>query len=116
MVKKRREIAEFYHANLKSNSSIVLPPIVEGAIYSHYCARVKDRDGFINKMREKGISIGCYFDYCIPELKAYWKYKKVEFPNSLICSREVVNLPNYLGLCQRELEYIINSLSTVLSV
>jgi perosamine synthetase len=110
MVNKRQEIARFYYENLINEKSIILPPLVDGAIYSHYVARVKDRQEFIVKMRKKGISIGSYFDYCIPELKAYNRYKKGEYPNSVICSNEVVNLPNHPGLSLKELNYIVHKI------
>lgn len=109
MIKKRQDIARFYCENLKLGKSLVIPPITEGAIYSHYCIRVKNRREFIDKMRKSGISIGCYFDYSIPELKPYQRYKNREFPNSLICSNEVVNLPNHPGLSRNDLEYIVSS-------
>jgi len=113
MVNKRREIARFYYENLMNEKSIILPPIVDGAIYSHYVVRVKNRQEFISKMRKKGISIGSYFDYCIPELNAYRKYKKSDYPNSVICSNEIVNLPNHPGLSIEELNHIVNTIKKV---
>lgn len=114
MVNKRQEIARFYYENLINEKSIILPPIVDGAIYSHYVIRVKNRQEFISKMRKKGISIGSYFDYCIPELNAYRKYKKGDYPNSVICSNEVVNLPNHPGLSYKELNCIVNTIKNCL--
>ena len=109
MLRRRRGIAMFYYENLKDESAIAVPPIVEGGIYSHYPVRVKDRDTFVNKMRKQDISVGNYFNYCIPELQAYRQYKNGDFPNAVICSQEIVNLPNHPGLTQRDLEYVVQS-------
>ncbi len=111
MIKKRQKIAEFYYENLRTESSVIIPPLVEGAIYSHYCIRVDNRYEFINSMRKSNISAGSYFDYCIPELKPYQIYKNGEFPNCVVCSKEIVNLPNHPGLGLNDLKYIIRSVS-----
>ncbi len=113
MVKKRQDIAKFYYENLKDEGFIVLPPLIDGAIYSHYSVRIKNKDEFIVKMRERGISVGSYFDYCIPELKAYNPYKRGEYPNSVICSREIVNLPNHPGLSLKELTYVVDTIKKI---
>ncbi|MGB9595523.1 MAG: DegT/DnrJ/EryC1/StrS family aminotransferase [Candidatus Poribacteria bacterium] len=110
MINKRREIAKFYYENLINEKSIILPPLIDGAVYSHYSVRVKNRQRFIANMRRKGISIGNYFDYCIPDLNVYREYKRGEYPNSVLCSNEVVNLPNHPGLSYKELNYIVNTI------
>lgn len=115
MLKKKREIAKFYYENLKTQNSTKILPIIEGAIYSHYCIRVSKRQQFTEKIREKGISVGRYFDYSIPELEPYSRYKDGVFPNSLICSKEMVNLPNHPGLRSKDLDYIMHNVVEILS-
>ena len=107
MINIRRRIASFYNENLEKGKIVALPPINDEAIYSHFCVRVKNRIEFMNKMRKQNISIGKYYDYSIPELKPYRNYGKGEYPNSRLCAKQVVNLPNHPRLKEKELHYIV---------
>lgn len=96
--------AKYYEKNLKGKSShaIQLPPIVDGATYSHYVPLVKDRDQIIQVMRKKGVQIGNLIEYSIPYMKAYHRYKLGEYPVSKMCSEQAINLPIYKGVKKEE--------------
>jgi len=108
--KKRKFIAEYYNDNLKDIPGLVLPPIVEGATYSHYVPRIKNRERVIKKMREKGVQLGKLINYSIPHMKVYQRYKDSGFENSLKLTQEVINLPIYPDITLKDLDYIIQSL------
>lgn len=107
--KRRRSIAEYYNEQLQDLEGIELPPIIDGATYSHYVIRVKNRNELMEKMRRYGVQLGQLIEYSIPHMSAYMKYKDREFPNSLHCSKTTINLPNYQALKEQELDYIITS-------
>lgn len=110
---RRREIAEYYNEHLHGIEGIELPPIVEGATYSHYVPRVSDRERLIRYMRKRGIQIGRLIEYSIPYMRAYKKYKDGEYSNSLKCALTTVNLPNYRGLPEKKVKYIIDNLKDI---
>lgn len=113
--KRRQEIAEYYDRQLQGVEGIELPPIVEGATYSHYVARVKNRREIRNRMRKKGIQLGQLIEYSIPHMEAYRKYKDGEYPNSYHCSQTTVNLPNYPGLTDKDLAQITEKIKDALA-
>lgn len=107
---KRIIIVQTYQDHLHRIESIQLPPIKSGATYSHYVIRVNDRENLIKYLQTKGIECGVLFDYAVPDLPAYKKYKKCEFPHADTLSKTVVNLPNYPGLSAKKQMYIIRCL------
>ncbi len=111
--RKREEIAKYYNEQLQGVEGIELPPIVEGATYSHYVPRVSDRERLIRYMRKRGIQIGRLIEYSIPYMRAYEKYKDGEYSNSLKCTLTTVNLPNYRGLPEKKVKYIIDNLKDI---
>ena len=108
---KRRVTAEFYHEALKGLKGVTLPRLMEGATYLYCVAMVGDRKGFIEYMRKRGIQIGEYIEYAIPYMGAYEKYRNGDYPNSLLCSRNVVNLPCHPSLSGRDLKKIAQAIS-----
>lgn len=101
-IKERRiKIAEFYDTHINLNDGMKLPPIINGATYSHYVVRILSRelrDIIVKKMLDNGIQLGWLIEYCIPDMPAYSYYKRKEYPNSLYCSDRMINLPVYPDL------------------
>jgi dTDP-4-amino-4,6-dideoxygalactose transaminase len=113
--KRRRSIAEYYNEQLQDLDGIELPPIIDGATYSHYVVRVKNRDELMEKMRRYGVQLGQLIEYSIPHMKAYMKYRDREFPNSLYCSKTTINLPNYPTLKDNDLIKIVDTFKEVIN-
>lgn len=110
-IERRIKISEFYDKKMKDTKSITLAPIKNGASYSHYTLRTKNRRKFEQFMKNKGIQINKVFDYSIPHLSAFRKYVKKgeKFPNSLVAGKNNVNLPTYPQLLDKKykLDHII---------
>lgn len=108
VVAQHRAWAEFYHQELQDLPLISRPPIVEGATYSHYSLQVSQRDklGFRERMRTKGVEVGTAFDYAVPYLEPYRAYARKSYPHAEQLAREVVNLPNYARLNEADTRYI----------
>jgi len=110
IAEKKKNIAKYYDDNLKNIPGLTLPPIIEGATYSHYVPKIENREKIIKKMRMSGIQVGKLIEYSIPHMTAYQKYKDGEFKNSLYCSKKTINLPIYPSLNKKKVNYIVSSL------
>ncbi|MDC3203579.1 DegT/DnrJ/EryC1/StrS family aminotransferase [Prochlorococcus sp. AH-716-B04] len=94
IVQKRREKALQYSKVLAKNSEWILPPIRDGATYSHFTVRVKNRKKVIDSYQKKGIELGELIQYSIPSLKCYEVDNvKVKFKNSEEASKTTINFP-----------------------
>jgi perosamine synthetase len=106
LVRRREENARFYLGSLPTLPGWTLPPLVDGATYSHFPVRVLDRARVVKGLRTGGVQAGQLIDYSLPHMAAYAHYAEGEdFPNSRLCSQQMVNLPVHAGLgadqCQR---------------
>ena len=92
IIRDRRRIAEDYNNKLEIRSGWVLPPIVEGATYSHYTIRVPNREEIKKEYAAKSVEIGELIQYSVPDLKCYTDNNS-DCKNATLCSRETINLP-----------------------
>jgi dTDP-4-amino-4,6-dideoxygalactose transaminase len=104
IVKHRQKNARFYDEQLRERVPWLLPPIVEGATYSHYVVRVPDRQDVMRKMLRDGIELGQLIEYSIPHISVYSPYAlNTEYPNSLISSQMTINLPLHKNIKKEHL-------------
>jgi len=109
---RRREIASTYFDELRIPKTWIMPPQIKGATYSHFVIRVPDRDRIMKLAGRQGIQLGQLIEYSMPHLPMYQKYVlQDQFPNSLLCSQSMVNLPINPGLDQRKVMKIIETIS-----
>ena len=109
---RRRDIASNYFDQLKTPETWVMPPQIEGATYSHFVIRVPDRDRVMKLAARQGIQLGQLIEYSMPHLPSYQKYALPDhYPNSLLCSQSMINLPIDPGLDQRKVMRIIETIS-----
>jgi len=108
---KRIEIARQYFNELHLPGELVLPSEIDGATYSHFVIRTGARDQLLSSIALQGIQLGQLIEYSMPHHPAYRNYaKNKSFPNSLLCSNSMINLPIYPNLNGIEIEEIISSL------
>lgn len=98
IIAHRREIADFYHEHLQAVSGLQLPPMIEGATYSHYVPKVQNRDKMLQKGLRKGVQLGWLIEYSIPQMKAYGGRILADFPNAAKYALTTINLPMYGGV------------------
>lgn len=111
---RRREIASMYFDQLKVPETWVMPPQIEGATYSHFVIRVPDRDRILEHAAWQGIQLGQLIEYSMPHLPAYQNYTSPDhFPNSLLCSRSMINLPIYPGLSKKDVNNIVRVINRI---
>jgi dTDP-4-amino-4,6-dideoxygalactose transaminase len=110
IVERRRRHAAAYDRALADVPGIVRPPLVEGATYSHYVARVEHRARVVESLRRAGIDLGQLADYVVPDLPGYEPYAAGDFPNARLASRTVINLPVHAQLTDAERERVVGHL------
>lgn len=109
---KRQSNAAFLSANIRG---VVTPPIADGAshVFHQYTVRVvdHDRDAFASELTKRGIGTGVYYPTPIHRLPSF--QKTLDLPNTELVARQVLSLPVYPSLKQRELEAIVSSVNAV---
>ncbi len=112
--KKRREIANRYNESLKEIKEIRLPftPLYSNGVYHLYVIRTSHRDKLKNFLQEKGIGTGLHYPLPLhlQDSLSYLGYKKGSFPISEKVSREVLSLPLYPEIEEKEIIEVINSI------
>ncbi len=108
IIARRRAKAAYYDAHLSRHDDCVLPPLVDGATYSHYTVRVPQRALEIAEQARQGIQVGELIQYSMPHLRSY-KVEANDFSNSLMASLSTVNLPIHAELSSEELNRVIDA-------
>jgi dTDP-4-amino-4,6-dideoxygalactose transaminase len=98
IVRRRVEHATQYDLTLPRRPDWVLPPIVEGATYSHYVVRVPERKPVVERFERRGVQVGQVIEYSVPHMRAYGPRPSTCFPNSWLASQTLINLPVHAGL------------------
>ena len=116
IITARRQHAQYYNEMLipLAADDFILPPLVDGATYSHYVIRVKDRDRWIKQLARQGVQLGILIEYSVPQLSAYQSYVEgQEFPHSDYCSQHMINVPIYPQLSPERREDIARKISKI---
>lgn len=115
-IKRRLEIAAIYDEELRDCPHVSTPVKKSDHTYSEYIIKVdKNRDGFAKKLREMGIYTALHF---IPlHLLSYYKHKynlRVnDFPNALTNYQQILSLPIYTELTNKEVYYICEQIKEI---
>ena len=89
IIEYRRKMAKIYDKDL-TKENWKLPPIIEGATYSHYAVQVPNKNEVMKKYIKKGIQLGEVIEYSIPDLECY-KNIGDNCPNSRKASQTTIN-------------------------
>ncbi|NCD09503.1 MAG: hypothetical protein EOL98_08765 [Negativicutes bacterium] len=94
IIRRRRDNARYYDQSLPRREGWVLPPIVDGATYSHYTVRVPVREETIQEYAKMKIQLGELIQYSIPNL-SYYSTNIDSYHNSYKASKQTINFPLY---------------------
>lgn len=114
-LKLRKAIAEKYVKNLnKLFPDVKVPYFPENyeSSYSLFTIRVRERERFIQFLKERGIETKVYYDKPL-HLQPIYKdlnFRNGDLPVTEKLSKEVLSLPIYPYLTEEEIEYIIFSI------
>ncbi len=115
-IKRRLEIAAIYDKELKDCPHVSTPIKKSDHIYSEYIIKIdKNRDGFAKELSQNGIFTTLHF---IPlHLLSYYKHKynlRVnDFPNALTNYQQILSIPIYNGLTNKEIYYICEQIKEI---
>jgi perosamine synthetase len=93
IIRRRRSKAKLYNDLLSKNECWILPPLIDGATYSHYTVRVPDRRAVIMEYANNGMHLGELIQYVIPLLNCYHdkNNRHLKFSAAEEASRTTVN-------------------------
>lgn len=116
--KMRQDVAAEYTKNL-SGLPVILPKVKENRthVYHQFVIRVKRRKYLQRYLKSKGISTGIHYPIPIHLQKAYknLNHRVGDFPVSEQVSSEILSLPMYPELTQKQVQFIANSIKEVLA-
>lgn len=116
-IKRQKLIAKMYNEGLKDVEHITLPEIRndEQPFFLYIIKVDKNRDSFANELKKEGVETGLHY---IPlHLLTYYKTKyslKVnDFPVALRSYQQVLSLPIYAGMKDKDVEYVIEKIKKI---
>jgi dTDP-4-amino-4,6-dideoxygalactose transaminase len=115
----RRKNAGTYGRLLSERANGLIVPVEAGYgkhVYHIYAIRVKDRDALTDALGKKEISTGIHYPVPLHLTDAYRSlgYKEGDFPVAERCAAEFVSLPLYPELTEKQIEYVADTVKTVL--
>jgi dTDP-4-amino-4,6-dideoxygalactose transaminase len=117
---KRRRNANLYNHYLEK-ARVVTPFEINDvkAVYHLYVIRVDKsvRSILQEKLRSVGISTGIHYPIALPHLKAYayLKHDADAFPEAIRASAEILSLPMYPELTEKEIQYVAKHINQFLN-
>jgi len=109
--KARRKHADLYK-ELLQNDNVILPIEDKNSkhVYHIFAIRVKNRDRLLNKLKNAGIGVGIHYPIPLHLQPAYryLGYKAGDFPETERCSSELLSLPMFPELSEKEIKLIVN--------
>ena len=111
---QRQKIAEWYNNELNGIGDLILPQKHPKAthVYHLYVTRTEQREGLQNHLKNN--DIGTLIHYPIPphlqEAYSDLKYKKGDFPVAEQLANEVLSLPIWPGMSEKEVGEVINAI------
>lgn len=115
----RQKTAAFYDQALSEVEGVVTPVVAEGnqSVFNQYTVRVESRDEVAQRMRAKGVGTNIYYPQGLhvqPALEELG-YKEGDLPETERASREVLSLPIFPELTERERAYVVEVLVGAIS-
>jgi dTDP-4-amino-4,6-dideoxygalactose transaminase len=111
---QRQKHAKLYDKMLELIPEIIIPKFFSNrkSVYHLYVIRTKQRDDLQKFLKERGIDTQIHYPYPI-HLQNAWKslkYKKSDFPTTETLSNEILSLPMYPELTERQVRYVCISI------
>jgi len=111
MNQRRREIAQAYLAGI-NNENIILPVVNKNVepVWHIFSIRCKDKNKWISKLSEQGISVGEHYPIPIHKQECYktLNIQEGSLPIAEEISKTQVSLPMYYGMTDEQVQYVID--------
>jgi dTDP-4-amino-4,6-dideoxygalactose transaminase len=109
----RQEVARRYHALFSGAKGVTLPHEPESSrpVYHLYVVRVRDREGLQKHLSEAKIDTGIHYPVPLHMQKAYanYGYKLGDFPITERIATEIVSLPMFPQLTERQQRRVVEN-------
>ena len=117
--RERQRAAARYKKNLKSYSSILLPPTAEYSnhVYHLFVIQVEgDRDSIIRQMLKRNIQCGIHYPIPLHLQAAYSSlgYKKGDFPCAESIAKKIISLPLFPEITDEQVDCVCECLTDLL--
>lgn len=111
---QRQNLARIYDEMLRLIPEVTVPKVFSNrrSVYHLYVIRSKQRDELQKFLKERGIDTQIHYPYPI-HLQNAWKslkYKKGDFPTTETLSNEILSLPMYPELTEKQVRYVCISI------
>jgi len=114
-----KEIASMYTKALSTIDHVTVPdPINDEHPFSLYIIKVdKNRDSFALELKKEGVEVGLHYIplHFLSYYKTKYSLKINNFPTALTTYQQVMSLPIYAGMCNKDVEFIIDKIKFVSS-
>ncbi|QOY55576.1 DegT/DnrJ/EryC1/StrS family aminotransferase [Candidatus Sulfurimonas marisnigri] len=114
-----KEIANIYSDALKKVEHISIPKqISEEHPYSLYIIKVdKNRDSFALELKKQGIEVGLHYIplHFLTYYKTKYSLKINNFPTALTSYQQIMSLPIYPSMTDRDVKFVIDKIKLVAS-
>lgn len=106
----RREHASFYDRNLPSNLGRITEAKGAKHVYYMYVVRVKQRDTLMAYLKKQGIECGIHYPIPLHLQPAYRSlgFQEGQFPVSEQLAAEIVSIPMYPELTEKQRSYVVD--------
>lgn len=114
LTEERRNICSRYSAEIK-NSDLILPKVKKGCttVWHQFVIRCRERERILEYLKNKGISSMIHYPVP-PHLSEAYEYlgkKEGDLPITEQYAQEVLSLPLYNGMTEREIDYVIECMN-----
>jgi dTDP-4-amino-4,6-dideoxygalactose transaminase len=114
-----KEIASMFNEALANIEHITIPePLSDEHPFSLYIIKVdKNRDSFALELKKEGVNVGLHYIplHFLSYYKTKYNLKINNFPTALTVYQQVMSLPIYAGMCNKDVEFIIDKIKSVAS-
>ncbi len=114
----RIRAAQTYNRLFQDTNTVITPFVAEGVkhIYHVYALRIKRRDRIVKALKKNGIAILIHYPIPLHLQKAYadLKYKERDFPVSEKIAKEIISLPMYPHLQEKQIKFIVKVIKEAL--
>jgi len=106
----RREHARFYDRNLPPNVGRIIEAKGAKHVYYMYEIRVQQRDSLMEYLKQQGIECGIHYPLSLHLQPAYTSlgFRKGQFPVSEQLAQEIISIPIYPELTNKQRQYVVD--------
>jgi dTDP-4-amino-4,6-dideoxygalactose transaminase len=119
-IKKRISHARYYSKLLATCPEVSVPYIRTDTEHTFhlYVIKTRERDKLKEYLEKRGIQTAIHYPVALPFLPAYeyLGYHENDFPVASQCTREILSLPLFPELTDRQLEYVCQHIQSFYNV